>query len=143
MKVIVKARHMTLTPALREHAEDKLGNAIMRVFDRPALKIEIELSDIGDVKTGANMECRATVAMPRGKTINITEVTDDMYKSIDLCHDRLLVQVKRERERKRDAKGQRKAVRMNKEDSAREALTVAPETWEAEVKEYERSTANT
>jgi putative sigma-54 modulation protein len=143
MKVIVKARHMTLTPALRQHAEEKLGNALMHVFDRPALKIEIELSDIGNVRTGMNMECRATVSMPRGKTVNITEVTDDMYKSIDLCHDRLLVQVKRERERKRNTKGQRKAARLSKEDTAREALTVAPEAWEVEVKEYERSTANT
>jgi putative sigma-54 modulation protein len=139
MKVIVKARHMTLTPALKTHAEEKLGKAIMRVFDRPALKIEIELSDIGNVREGGNMECRATVAMPRGKTINITEVSDDMYKSIDLCHDRLLLQVKRERERKRDVHGTRKAAERTREETARETLTAEPEQWEVEVKQFERS----
>ena len=45
MKVIVKARHMDLTPALKNHAEEKLGEALKRIFDRPAAKIEIELSE--------------------------------------------------------------------------------------------------
>ena len=33
MKLIVKARHMNLTPALKAHAEQKLGDAIKKIFD--------------------------------------------------------------------------------------------------------------
>jgi len=139
MKVIVKARHITLTPALKRHAEDKLGKALMRIFDRPAVKIEIELSDLGKYKNKSSKECRATVFMPRGKTINITEVGDDMYKAVDLCHDRLLHQVKRERSRRRDTARTRKSAERSRRQTARNVLTCKPEKWEEEVQAYERS----
>ena len=139
MKVIVKARHMNLTPALKAHAEEKLGQSIMRIFDRPALKIEIELSDNGEKPD--NMVCRATLTMPKGKTINITESADDMYKAIDLAQDRLRNQVKRQRNRKKDTARTQKEAERAREQTARSNLTSAPEAWEAEVQEYERSTS--
>lgn len=139
MKVIVKARHMTLTPALKAHAEDKLGNALMRIFDRPAAKIEIELSDLGNVSNGTK-ECRATVHMPRGKPITISEIHDDMYSAINLAHDRLLEQVKRERGRRRVTGRARKQSEQKRAATARENLTTEPEAWEKEVDEFEGST---
>ena len=141
MKVIVKARHMNLTAALKLHAEHKLGDAIMRIFDRPAAKIEIELCDLGHVQDGASKECKATVFMPKGKTIVICEVDDDMYKAIDLAHDRLLLQVKRERGRKQKATQTRKLAVRERALTARQNFTAEPEVWESEVREYERSTA--
>jgi len=138
MKVIVKARHMDLTPALKNHAEEKLGEALKRIFDRPAAKIEIELSDLGNVKSGSK-ECRATVHMPRGKPITISEFHDDMYSAINLAHDRLLEQVKRERGRRRDSQRARKESEKSKAQTARETLTSKQEPWEAEVQEFEKS----
>ena len=137
MKVIVKARHMNLTPALTEHAEEKLGNAISRIFDRPDAKIEIELSELGRSKDGLDKECRVTVFMPRGKPVNIVERADDMYKAIDLAHDRVINQVKRQREKKRVT------ARVGK--ATRKEGTPAPEseTWEKEVMEFENSTPGT
>lgn len=137
MKVIVKARHMNLTPSLREHAEEKLGQALMRIFDRPAVQIEIELNDIGNVRDGRDKECRVTVFMPRGKTINIVEIDDNMYKAIDLAHDRLLQQVKRERGKKHNTAMMRKQAEKARASLARESLTVTPEAWEREVAEFE------
>jgi putative sigma-54 modulation protein len=139
MQVIVKARHMTLTPSLREHAEEKLGRSVMRIFDRPAAQIEIELSELG-AKDGDTKECRVTVYMPKGKTITITEVTDDMYKAVDLAHDRLLQQVKRERGKKHNPHRARKAAEQERAQLARESLTAGAETWEKEVAEFEEST---
>jgi len=141
MKVIVKARHMTLTPALKGHAEDKLGKAIMRIFDRPALKLEIELGELGHTKDGLNKECRVTISMPKGKTINISEVSDDMYKAIDLTHDRMLTQVKRQRDKKRVTGRSRKVAEKDRETTARKSLTSEREDWEQEVQEFESSTA--
>ena len=75
--------------------------------------------------------------MPRGKPVNIVEKAEDMYKAIDLAHDRVVNQVKRQREKKRVTarvgKGARRAV---------EGATPAPEddAWEKEVKEFESST---
>jgi putative sigma-54 modulation protein len=139
MHVIVKARHMTLTPALKAHAEEKLGRSVMRVFDRPACQVEIELTDLG-AKDGDTKECRVLVFVPKGKTINITEVTDNMYKAIDLAHDRLLQQVKRERGRRHNPHRQRLQAREMREQVARENLTVGLEPWEREVAEFEQST---
>jgi ribosomal subunit interface protein len=140
MKVIVKARHMNLTAALKAHAEEKLGKAIMRVFDRPAAKIEIELTDLKH-KDKCDKECRATVFMPKGKTIVICEAEEDMYKAIDLAHDRLLLQVKRERGRKITTARNQKGAAKDREQTARASLTVERKTedWEQEVRDYERS----
>lgn len=140
MRVIVKARHMNLTPALKAHAEEKLGDAIIRVFDRPAAKIEIELVDLGHVQNGSDKECKVAVFMPKGKTIVISEVDDNMYKAIDLAHDRLLMQVKRERGRKKVTRVRKSAAR-DRALMARQNLTADREVWEQEVQEFERSTA--
>jgi putative sigma-54 modulation protein len=137
MQVIVKGRHMNLTPALKEHAEQKLGKAITRVFDRPAVSVEIELNDVGNVRDGKDKECRVTVQVPHGKTINIVEVEDDMYKAIDLCHDRLVNEVKREREKRSDKSTSRKAAEKERAETARQNLTTGPEQWEKEVAEFE------
>ena len=138
MKVIVKARHMNLTPSLKAHAEEKLGKALMRIFDRPAAKIEIELADLGQVRQGSK-ECRAIVHMPGGKPITIVEHDDDLYSAINLTHDRLLEQVKRERGRRRGTARTQKHAERTRQATARENLTAAPEPWEQEVVEYEKS----
>ena len=122
MKLIVKARHMNLTPALKAHAEQKLGDAIKKIFDRPSTTLEIELTELGRTKDGLDKECRVTAFMPKGKTINISEVADDMYKAIDLARDRLLNQVKRQRTKKRVAARGRKDADKDRAATARKSL---------------------
>ena len=139
MRVIVKARHMTLTEPLKTYAEEKLGNATMRILDKPASKMEIELSDLGAIRDGASKECKVTMSIPKGKPITICEIDDDMYKAIDLAHDRLLYQVRRAGEIQRGTTRMRKAAVRKRSQTARTSLTEPPETWESEVKEYERS----
>lgn len=138
MKVIVKARHMNLTPALKRHATEKISDAVMRIFDRPALKMEIELSDLGHVHDGSK-ECRVTVSMPHGKPITIREIDDDLFTAINLAHDRLLLQVKRQRGKRNNTSSMRKFAQKSRNEQAQRELTVAPEPWETEVREYEAS----
>jgi len=130
---------MNLTRSLKNHAEDKIGNSLMRIFDRPAAKIEIELSDLGEITGRRNNECRIAVFMPQSRPINITEVDDDMYKAIDLAKDRLVEQVKRERGRRRNTSRTRKAAAKRRQFETKENLSSAPEKWEREVLEYENS----
>lgn len=137
MIVIVKARHMDLTPSLKEHAEQKLGKALMRILDKPSMRVDIELTAVGHVRDGKDKECRVTVQMPRGKAINIVEVDEDMYKAIDLAHDRLLEQVKRERDRRQNASNRRKEASRARDETARQNLTTAREPWEDEVRQFE------
>lgn len=139
MKVIVKARHMTLTPALRSFAEEKLGEAIGRIIDDPATRVEIELSDLGKVKGGPAKECRIHLSVPRGTPITICEVDDEMYKAINLAHDRLLAKLKREMGKMRDGARVRKQAAKSRSRTARVELTGEAEQWEREVSEYESS----
>lgn len=140
MQVVVKARHTTLTPALREYALDKLGSSLAKIFDRPAAKLEIELSELGN-KDGQDKECRIMVFMPKGPTVCITETDDDMYKAIDLAQDRLLQQIKRARGRRKDVKRSRRAAQNERLEIMRRSLTVesTPANWEQELATYERS----
>ena len=142
MKVIIKARHMHLTAALRAHAEEKLGSALSKIFDRPAAKIEIELSELGHVH-GGTKECRATLWFPGGNTITICEAGDDLYSAINLAHDRMANQIKRQLGRRRQTKKARQSARRRRTSAALENLTVSPERWEREVQEYERSLEHT
>ncbi len=142
MRVIIKARHMDLTPALHEHAEQKLGKALMRIIDKPAVRTEIELNTIGNVRDGKDKECRVTVIIPKAKPINIVEVAEDMYKAIDLAHDRLLEQVKREQARRVNPSARRKAAERGRAATAREVLTTSPEPWEEEVQQFEAEGAH-
>lgn len=139
MQVIVRARDMDLTPALTAHAESKLGTALTRIFDRPAAKIDIELCSMRHAQSGNNQECRVTVFIPKGKSVTIFERDDDMYKAIDLAHDRVLMQVKRSRDRIRRSSRTRKMAEAQRAMTARRNLSAEPETWEREVREYERS----
>lgn len=137
MQVIVKARHMNLTRSLRAHAHAKLGEALMRIFYRPAARVDIELSDLGH-REGGTKECRVVVHMPGGKPVTICEYHDDLYSAINLAHDRLLEQVKRERGKRRRTNRARKESQRLRLLTARRNLTVAPEPWEIEVMEFER-----
>ena len=136
MRVILKSRHINLTNSLKTHAQEKLGNSLMRIFDRPAAKVEIELTSLGKFKDGQNQECRVQLFMPHGKTINITEIDDDMHKAIDLAHDRLLTQVKRERSKKNNNSRARKSAERHRNTLAWRELTSKPERWEIELEEY-------
>ena len=139
MRVIVKGRHFNLTPAVKEHAEEKLGKTLMKIFDRPAAKIEIDLGFLGENKGEKTHECHLSVFMPHGRPINIREVDDNIYKAIDLARDRLIEQVKREQGRKRHTSRIRKEAAQMRDDTAKSQLTVKPEAWEEEVSEYEHS----
>ena len=136
MRVIVKSRHINLTKSLRLHAQEKLGNSLMRIFDKPAAKIEIELTSLGQFKNGENQECRVQVFMPHGKAINITEIDDDIFKAIDLAHDRLLTQVKRQQGKKNNNSRARKSAERQRNKLAWRELTSKPEIWELELREY-------
>lgn len=137
MKVVVKARHMDLTPAIRAHAEQKIMQALRRVFDRPAAAVEIELSDLGRNIRDGSKECRVSITVPHGRAITISEFHDNLYTAINLAHDRMLIQIKRQRGRMRKTRRGRQWAAQNREDTMRESLTVSPEVWEVELREYE------
>ncbi len=105
MHVIVKARHMNLTQALRSYAEEKLGASLRKIADSDAMHLLVELDDLGQLhRHESNKACRIHVYMPRHRPLILNEVDSNMYKAIDLAHDRILTLVKRELERSRTSR---------------------------------------
>lgn len=102
MKVNLRGVHLELTEALKTHVQKHLVDPIAHFYDSEAAEIEIHLRDTNGPKGGQDMECAVTVRVPHAQSIHVTETSDDMYKSIDLCRDRVEKAAKRMIERSQD-----------------------------------------
>ncbi len=96
MKVNITARHLELTPALREYAEKKIGH-VSKFTDR-----------ITNGQIVLNVEkdrhiAEVTIAVARNK-INAKAIAGDMYAAIDLVLDKIVKQLKRHLEKMKDHK---------------------------------------
>lgn len=102
MKVNVRGVQLELTEAMKAHVQAHLVEPIEHFYDSEAAEMEIHLRDVNGPKGGRDMECSVTVRVPRGQSIHVTEVSDDIYKSIDLARDRVEKAAKRLIERSKD-----------------------------------------
>ena len=137
MKKTVKARHMKMTEALHTYVERKLLAPLEHIADSPDMKVDVELCDEGNSK-----ECRVHVFLSGGvEPVNIHESNADLYRAIDLAEPRMLVQVKRHRERMRSHQHREKQAANERHAIARAMFTAEPEPWEKEVREFERAAA--
>jgi len=87
MKIIVKARHMDLTPALRDYAEEKVGR-ITKLLDSMLMSAEVELTVEKNPSIANNQVAEVTV-YTKGPVIRAKEAATDMYAAIDLVSDKL------------------------------------------------------
>ncbi|NEY70759.1 ribosome hibernation-promoting factor, HPF/YfiA family [Bacillus mesophilus] len=82
MNIILHAKNITITEAMKGYIEDKIGR-VGKVLDREKVNVYVNLS------TFKHKHC-IEVTIPIGeRTIRAEELTDDMYKSIDLVEDKL------------------------------------------------------
>jgi len=94
MKVDITARHIEITPAMRDHAQDKLGK-LDRLFEGPA-EAHVVLF-IEKHRHVAEIQVKHRVGVFAG-----TEETDDLYVSIDAVVDKLEKQIRRFKEKRND-----------------------------------------
>jgi ribosomal subunit interface protein len=134
MKKTVKARHMKMTEALHTYVEKKLLAPLEHIADRPDMKVDVELCDEGNIK-----ECRVHIFISGVEPVNIHESNADLYRAIDLAEPRMLIQVKRHRDRMRHHQHREKQAAYERHATARAMFTAEPEPWEREVQEYERT----
>jgi ribosomal subunit interface protein len=102
MKVNVRGVHLTLTDAMKRHVQKHLVEPIERFYDSEAAEMEVHLRDNNGPKGGNDMECSVTVRVPNAASFHVTEVSEDIYKSIDLARDRVEKTAKRLVERSLD-----------------------------------------
>ncbi|HEU5299441.1 MAG TPA: ribosome-associated translation inhibitor RaiA [bacterium] len=97
LHVIVQGKHIAVTPALREYAEEKLGR-ITRYFDQVqeaqvVLSVERRRGDVGKAQV-VEVTVHGDGVLLRGE-----EASADMYASIDLVVEKLKKQIARHRSR--------------------------------------------
>ena len=98
MQLQVKARNLELSDSLREYAERKLGKLDKQVHE--LTKVELELTVERNPSIAANQVAEATVWM-KGHTLRAREAARDMKAAIDSLTDKLLRQIKEERDKRR------------------------------------------
>jgi ribosomal subunit interface protein len=106
MKVILRGVHLTLTDAIKQHVQTHLVEHLKRLHDSEAVELEIHLRDTNGTKGGLDKECSVTLRLPHGHPIHVTELSEDIYKSIDLARDRVENSAKRLLERSHDKRHQ-------------------------------------
>ena len=104
MQLNVKGKNLEVSDSIRSYAERKLGKLDKQVHD--LTRVEVELTVERNPSIAENQVAEATVWL-KGHTLRARESSTDMKASIDELTDKLMRQIKDERQ-KRAAK--RKAV---------------------------------
>ena len=97
MELHVKGKNLQVSDAIRSYAERKLSKLDKHV-SKP-VRVELELAVEKNPSIAENQVAEATVWL-KGHTLRAREATRDMKLSIDELTEKLLRQVKDERERK-------------------------------------------
>lgn len=109
LQVIVQGKHLDVTPALREYAQEKVGK-ISRYFDQ-VQEAQVVLSVERRDSVGKAQVVEVTV-WGDGLVLRGEEASQDMYASIDLVFDKLRKQIEKYRskliERRRITESRRK-----------------------------------
>lgn len=87
MELIIKARHMAVTDAIRDYAQDKIGRN-SKILDGDHVRAEIELYVEKNPSIENNHVAEVTV-WTKGPVIRAKEAATDMYAAIDLVSEKL------------------------------------------------------
>lgn len=88
MHVYLAARHLELTDAIRDYAEQHLIAPISEHNNLHIKRVEVQLFAEGD--KGNHFGCHVLVEIKGDRTINVREVDDTLYEAIDLAKDRVV-----------------------------------------------------
>lgn len=120
MQIDIQARNFSLTPALRNHVERRLGFALS-TRDEHIQRISVRLLDINGPRGGEDKCCRIKVVLPHLADVVIEDTEVDMYAAIDRAVDRAGRTVGRRLARQRDnsrTTGLTEHVVLNEQDEA-------------------------
>jgi putative sigma-54 modulation protein len=121
MRLTVNGRNVTITKAIKEYVEEKIGK-IVNYYDQ-ILEIEVTLEVIKNPSVSENHIAEVSCKIP-GDKLHVAEKAESMYASIDLVADKLNRQVIKHKE---------KLLKGNKGSSIR--ISSEPEVEEDETTE--------
>ncbi|HZH04359.1 MAG TPA: HPF/RaiA family ribosome-associated protein [Myxococcaceae bacterium] len=101
MRAEIRGVHLSLTEDIKEFVEKHLIAPFEHFYQDEAAEMVVTLRDSNGPKGGLDKECRVTVHLPHINTIQITEASEDIYKSVCFARDRLERVAKRQLEKHR------------------------------------------
>ena len=102
MSITVTGRKMNVTDALRQYAEEKIGNS-MKVMDIDPLDAEVVLSVKKNPSIANPCKCEVTIHT-KGHVVHVEESEIDMYAAIDVAAAKVLRQLRKYKTRVIDRK---------------------------------------
>lgn len=96
MKINITARHLELTPALREYTEKRLGQ--VKKFTSRITSVNVVLNIEKDRHIA-----EVTIGISKNK-INAKAIATDMYAAMDIVMDKVIKQLKKHLEKQKDHK---------------------------------------
>ena len=102
MSITVTGRKMNVTDALRQYAEEKIGNS-MKVMDIDPLDAEVVLSVKKNPSIALPCKCEVTIRT-KGNVVHVEESEQDMYAAIDVAAAKILRQLRKYKTRVIDRK---------------------------------------
>ncbi|NGM17973.1 ribosome hibernation-promoting factor, HPF/YfiA family [Xiamenia xianingshaonis] len=93
MSITVTGRRMPVTDALRDYAEEKIGNA-MKVMDIDPLVAEVVLYVEKNPANPRPAVCEATL-YTKGHIVRVEESEEDMYAAIDVAAAKVVRQLRK------------------------------------------------
>lgn len=102
MEITITGRKIAVTDAMREYAEEKIGNA-MKVMDIDPLTAEVVLSVEKNPAIATPATCEVTMRA-RGHIIRVEENEENMYAAIDVAAAKALRQLRKYKTRVIDKK---------------------------------------
>ncbi len=93
MTITVSGRKMPVTDALRQYAEEKVGNAIKAV-DADTVSTEIVLYTEKNPANPLPAICEVTVRV-KGHIVRVEESEEDMYAAIDVAAAKVARQLRK------------------------------------------------
>src|SRR5579862_3428937 len=99
MQLRVKGKNLEVSDSIRSYAERKLAKLSKQLQD--STEVEVELTVERNPSVAENQVAEATVWLKGHHTLRVREATRDMKASIDEMTERLLRQIKNERDKAR------------------------------------------
>ncbi|MDH5181013.1 MAG: HPF/RaiA family ribosome-associated protein [Gammaproteobacteria bacterium] len=101
MQIDIQTRSFSLTDALREHVNRRIGFTL-GTRDDYIQRIVVRLEDINGPRGGADKLCRLQIVLDQLPDVVIEDTEEDMYVAIDRATDRAGRTVSRKISRQRD-----------------------------------------
>lgn len=102
MSITVTGRKMNVTDALRQYAEEKIGNS-MKIMDIDPLDAEVVLSVKKNPSIALPCKCEVTIHT-KGHVVHVEESEQDMFAAIDVSAAKVLRQLRKYKTRVIDRK---------------------------------------